>query len=348
VIVLAGTLASNHVRGQPGGVFAAVLAGAATLVLLLGRRQPVAAVLMCGLLVGLYFALGYVDGPIFLVVPTATLVVAIHHPSRRWGYAAAGSVVLVAVGLLMRGWDGDLQKNLWQGFLVAALVAAAGAAGTTIRGRREAAAERAQRAAAEEQLRMAHDLHDGVGHGLAVIALQSGVALHVLEKEDADVMAARRALEVIRETSRESLEALRAELSRLAPDVSAPRAAHRGLADLPVLVDRFRAGGLSVSLSGVVGSVPDQVDEVAYVIVQEALTNVLRHASANRAVVSLRTEPSELLVSVIDDGRGGEVVEGLGITGMRARVQRLGGSLSVGQAPEGFQVRAVLPLNGSA
>lgn len=197
---------------------------------------------------------------------------------------------------------------------------------------------------------MAQDLHDGVGHGLAVIAMQSGVVLHLLDKPDVDRVAARRALQAIRETSRESLDALRAELSRLAPGATAPRAARRGLADLDVLLDRVRAGGLTVSVEGgvVPGSLPEAVDESAYVIVQESLTNVLRHASASRAVVALRAEAAALVVTVTDDGKGADVVEGMGISGMRARAQRLGGTLEVGRAPDGFRVRAVLPREAPA
>jgi signal transduction histidine kinase len=186
-----------------------------------------------------------------------------------------------------------------------------------------------------------------VGHGLAVIAMQSGVALHLLDKDVIDRDAARRALQAIRGTSRESLESLRAELSRLTPSASASTAPRRGLADLDVLLERVRAGGLSVDLRNGHDSVPQEVDETAYVIVQEALTNVLRHASAGRAVVELRREDGVLLVSVRDDGEGAAVVEGFGITGMRSRVTRLGGTLHVGRTPQGFEVLAELPLKES-
>jgi signal transduction histidine kinase len=345
LVVLAGTLASNHGSADHAG-FAAGLAGLATLALLLAGHRPITAVLLNAGLIATYFALGYADGPVFLVLPVATFLLAVQQPLPRWAPTAAGAAALVASGLLARGvWRGDgLQKALWQSLAVAAMLAAAGAVGTAVRSRRQAAAERTQRAAAEEQLRMAQDLHDGVGHGLAVIAMQSGVALHLFDKDDLDRVAARRAVQVIRETSRESLAALRAELARLAPSAPAPVAPRRRLADLAVLVDRVRAGGLSVSLDASHDTVPENVDEAAYAIVQEALTNVLRHASADRAVVEVRADGDELLVSVTDDGQGGAVVEGLGISGMRARARRIGGSLRVGRTPDGFQVRAALPL----
>jgi signal transduction histidine kinase len=195
---------------------------------------------------------------------------------------------------------------------------------------------------------MAQDLHDGVGHGLAVIAMQAGVALHVL---DEDPVAARRSLEAIRETSRESLDALREELVRLSPvsGEAAPRTPRNGLADLETLADRVRAGGVHVVLDGSAGPVPAAVDAVAYAVVQEALTNVLRHADATTAQVQLRRDGDRLEISVTDDGReasdhGGGA--GLGIPGMRSRVEALGGTLEAGPRPgNGFAVRAVLPIS---
>lgn len=193
---------------------------------------------------------------------------------------------------------------------------------------------------------MAQDLHDGVGHGLAVIAMQAGVALHVLEREPE---RARASLQAIRDTSRESLQALRAELSRLAPgpDEPAARRPHNGMADLPGLVGRVRAGGLAVRLDQTHDTVPDAVGTVAYLVVQESLTNVLRHSGASAAEVTTRVDDAGgLLITVIDNGRGGQVHEGMGIRGMRARVQALGGSIAIGSSPGGFTVRARLPLDG--
>ena len=145
----------------------------------------------------------------------------------------------------------------------------------------------------------------------------------------------------------ESLEALRAELARMAPGAPAARAPRRGVGDLPVLVDRIRGGGLSVDLEVADGELPATASETAYVVVQEALTNVLRHASASKAKVSLRADGDALLVDVTDDGIGDAVVEGLGIGGMRTRVERLGGTLDVGRTADGFSVRARLPLGTS-
>jgi signal transduction histidine kinase len=175
--------------------------------------------------------------------------------------------------------------------------------------------------------------------------MQAGVALHVLDRDPAK---ARESLLAIRESSRESLEALRAELSRLSRDPAdaAPRTARNGLDDLPGLVARVRAGGLQVELGSHHDAVDDEVSHAAYLVVQEALTNVLRHSGAASASVDVSTESGGLLVSIVDDGQGGDVQEGLGLQGMRTRVERLGGTLRVGPVPGGFQVRASFPPVG--
>ena len=195
---------------------------------------------------------------------------------------------------------------------------------------------------------MAQDLHDGVGHGLAVIAMQAGAALHVLDKDPA---RARENLEAIRATSKESLDALRAELARMS-GAAGPRRPAPGLDDLDGLLDRVRGGGLVVDRSGSVDGVPESVGRTAYAVVQESLTNVLRHAQATRALVSFERRDGALVVTVRDDGRGGGPGGqdgqdgqdgGMGISGMRSRVEALGGTLEAGPGPSGFRVRAVLP-----
>jgi signal transduction histidine kinase len=234
---------------------------------------------------------------------------------------------------------------------VASVTVAAATIGSLVRARQLATAERAARAVTEEQLRMAQDLHDGVGHGLAVIAMQAGVALHVLDR---DPGAARRSLEAIRDASTESLDSLRAELSRLSG--AAPRAPRRGLADLAVLADRLRSTGLAVHLAwaGDAADVPGETGGAAYTIVQEALTNVLRHATARRVDITIDAgDPVRLTVR--DDGRGPGTVGngppaegwqdgGMGLRGMRERAEALGGRFSAGPGADGgFVVTAELP-----
>jgi signal transduction histidine kinase len=342
LVLLAVTLAGTFGRSHSGPWGAGVLAGLAVLALLLRGRDPGLAWLGNAAAVSAYFALGYDDGPVFLSIFASAYAVTSRWPARRWApYTAV--VVPVLLTMASRWSDASLASVGGRVVLFLAVLAAAAAVGAAMRTRGETRREQARRAATEERLRMAHDLHDGVGHGLAVIAMQAGVALHVLERDPAK---ARDSLLAIRETSRESLDALRAELSRLATDpaAAAPRTAHSGLDDLPGLVGRVRAGGLQVDLRSSEVEVSDEVGMSAYLVVQEALTNVLRHSDAVSARVDVSTVDGMLLVSVVDDGKGGDVQEGLGLQGMRTRVERLGGGLRVGPSDRGFEVRATFPV----
>lgn len=371
VVELVGTLGSNARADTRGpALLAALLALVAVLPVLL--RQPPGWVLaVSGAFVGVYFTAGYADGPIFMVLPAVTFAAAWSLPPRRWvGWAVVGAA-LVATGILLNpvestrfdggrgpwgtggGPEGDLSQ--WQAFGQVALIAACGAVATALRSRNEARAQRQRRAVSDERVRMATDLHDGVGHGLAVIAMQAGAALHVLDR---DPEAARRNLEAIRLESKESLDLLRRQLARLAdadPGAeAAPRAPEHGLADLPALVERVRTGGLEVSLRVEADAVPAEAERAAYAVVQEGLTNVLRHAGASRAEVSiLASSGTELVVTVHDDGRGSDMLSkerrpGMGIVGMRSRVEALGGTLEAGPEVRGFRLRASIPLSGSS
>ncbi|MGH3412886.1 MAG: sensor histidine kinase [Marmoricola sp.] len=349
VIEVAGSIGANHERTALHLALAGVLAGLATLVLLAWRRWPLAALLGNAALTCAYFATGQDNGPILFTPVIATFLMARSRPPRVTVPWVAVEIGVGILGLALRSalwgdWSGG--QALGQSIVTIAVLFAAAAFGNNQRTRHEARADRARRAASEEQLRMAQDLHDGVGHGLAVIAMQAGVALHVLER---DPDKARESLEAIRDTSRESLAALRAEIGRLAPAARgpAPLVPRNGIDDLPALVDRVRAGGLELSLdTGGISRLPEAVDGTIYLVVQEALTNVLRHSGAGSAAVRLYDEHAErsVLATVTDDGQGGPVHEGMGLTGMRARVEALGGSLAVGPSPEGFMVWARIPL----
>ncbi len=348
VVISGGSVGANLARdgeydaglGARVAVVALALAAATTLFAI--DRQP-AVLLASGALSGGYFAAGGENGPIFFVLVVASFLLALRRPFGVWLPVLLGASALLWLGLLIRGlrWD-EVVIGTWQSIGVGALVAAATAIGTTIRHGRSADQDRASRIATEEQLRMAQDLHDGVGHGLAVIAMQAGVGLHLLER---DTEAVRAALTAIRDTSRESLEALRSELSQITGD-AAPRAPRRGLADLDVLVERVQAAGVDVRVTGTPVQVSGAADAVAYGVVQESLTNVLRHARARTVSVDLQEQQTSLVVVVTDDGVGAVVHdEGMGLSGMRSRVTALGGTLSAETAVGGgFRVRAVLPL----
>ena len=198
-----------------------------------------------------------------------------------------------------------------------------------------------------DRLRTAQDVHDIVGHGLAAITMQAGVALHVLDRSPRQ---AREVLESIKASSQDALDELRATLAvfRSAGDGRAPTP---DLDRLDVLVARTTGVGVPVDLvhDGERVRMPATVELTAYRIVQESLTNVLRHAGPTRATVRLAHAPDALTVEITDTGRGpsGDDGEGQGITGMRARAGAVGGMLEAGPGRGGgFIVRARLPLDG--
>ncbi len=202
-----------------------------------------------------------------------------------------------------------------------------------LRNRREAIAEAGRRAAGEEQARLARELHDVIAHSLSVIVVQAAAADDVF---DARPDQARAALRSIEGAGREALGDLRRLLAGEQP----------GLDRLGELAEPLRAAGLEVAMS-VDGAAPAEVEGSAYRIVQEALTNTLRHASARRAEVEVRAHDGVLELDVRDDGRGGGFADGAGrgIAGMRERAALLGGTLEAGSRPDGgFRVHARLPL----
>jgi signal transduction histidine kinase len=349
-LLVVGTAAANHAVGSPSpAILGVLLATAAMLPTVLpgfGSRWgvPVGALLLtAGAFTGAYFACGYADGPIFLALPAVTFVVAISTPVAQWIRWAVPALVFVALGLAGRyaWWEQDAgHQHFWQAVGAVAIVAATGAIATAARSRMDAHAERVGRAASEERLRMAQDLHDGVGHGLAVIAMQAGVALHVLDRDPA---AARESLEAIRATSKEALGALRSELATIAGE-PAPRRPTAGVEAIPALVERVRSAGLVVEVIGEPGYLSTDTGAAAYGVVQEALTNVLRHAGASAAQVRWERRADRVVLAVTDDGRGGAVQdEGMGIGGMRSRVEGIGGTFRAGPGARGFEVVAEMP-----
>jgi signal transduction histidine kinase len=208
--------------------------------------------------------------------------------------------------------------------------------------------EAAQRRAMEERLRIARELHDSLTHSISVIQVQAGVAVHLARKRGEDVPPA---LLAIQEAGADAVRELRATLGVLRSEDDGDGS---GLGQLDGLVARARAAGLpvTVSVTGAKRPLPSGVDQAAYRIVQEALTNVSRHAEHASASVQLHYTPETLLIQVDNDGKG--IVTqagtrpsgpGLGLVGMRERVSALGGQLRAGpQDGGGFQVRAELPV----
>jgi signal transduction histidine kinase len=357
--LLAGLFGTQSAAGyqpeaRPPDVLAYLLVTAAALSLVT-RRRPELTLALTGTLVAAYLAIGYPFGPVLLtVLPAAYWLAEVRPPGRAaLPVITAFAVILVATAAkrtrepFPQEAVGDL---FWTTVVWGAILAAVFALGVAVRARREGTAgvrsEQARRVASEERLRMAQELHDSVGHGLAVIAMQAGVALHVLDRSPEQ---ARAAMEAVRATSKESLENLRAELEALRSPGAADRRPAPGLGDLGRLTERVRAGGIrvDVDIAADLPPLPSTVDKAAYRVVQESLTNVLRHADAAAARITVGWADGTLLLDVTDTGRPRESsgTNGSGIRGMRAQVEALGGTLTAGPLPAGgFAVAARLPV----
>jgi signal transduction histidine kinase len=323
------------------------------------RRYPVA---VLGVVFGAiltYFVLGYAGGPVWLalIIAYVTAVLA--------GHRLAAAIVAVA-GFLTFPWldyllrDQPAPSPVGIAGLAAWLLVLLGVS-EAVRIRRERAAEavriqeeEARRRAGEERLRIARELHDALGHHLSLINLQSGVALHLNTELPEQ---ARSSLTAIKQASKEALTELRSVLDILRQEgESASRSPTWTLARLDDLVSQAAAAGLVVKTEtdGEVRPLPFAVDVAAFRIVQEALTNVTRHAGPATATVLVSYGDRDVSVQVDDDGRGASPHgsapgSGKGIVGMRERVAALGGDLEAGPRPGGgFRVRARLPLDGAA
>jgi len=296
---------------------------------------------------------------LMFVLGVGSYSVAAYSTLRR----ALAGLAVTAVGATIYGLaNHDIMSgntgNLWSAAFFATAIVAAWLAGVFIRGRREASAQaartaaaeqQAERAVADERARMARELHDIVSHNLSVVVLQAAGA-QAVGGPGADP-----ALEKIERSGRQALVEMRRLLGVLRQPGDQPArpelSPQPGVAELPALVEGVRAAGLPVALAidGDPAGLPAAVDISAYRIVQEALTNVLKHAGRASAQVSVSCGADEVLIEVTDDGpgpqAGGQASGGHGLAGMRERVALFGGELTAGPRPAGgFAVRARLPL----
>ncbi|MEU8246520.1 histidine kinase [Nonomuraea sp. NPDC048916] len=323
------------------------------------RRWPLGA--MCAGLVPetLLTGLGYGTG----MAGMAGLVLLYSVASYRGLAMALGALTLSIVVYVVSAVAGPIAGTRWSDHLVAAVVlVAVWGAGRSLRLRRAYLEELKQRAArlerahaadtraarAEERSRIARELHDVVAHHVSVMTVQASAARRVLAS---DPELAHEALSAIEHTGRMALTEMRNIVGVLRTDARAELGPQPGMRDLPALVEQMREAGLETRLTigGEPGPIPAGVDLAAYRLVQEGLTNSLRHAGAGaRAVVTVRHEPHELDVRVEDDGRGGGPLPGgpgHGLVGIRERVALYGGFLSIGpRSGGGFEVRARFPL----
>jgi signal transduction histidine kinase len=228
-----------------------------------------------------------------------------------------------------------------------AVAVGAWALGEAARNRRVAIEEEAQRALGEEQARIARELHDVIAHSVSMIVVQAAAADDVFDERPDQ---AREALRSIERAGRDAMRELRRLLSAVRPGLEIdPTEPQPGLERVDELAESLRAGGLEVAVLrvGEPAPLPTGLDLSAYRIVQEALTNTLRHAQATRADVTLTYGADALDVDVRDDGRAapGNGVGGHGLVGMRERAALLGGTLEAGPQPGGgYRVHAHLPL----
>jgi signal transduction histidine kinase len=268
----------------------------------------------------------------------------------RWAYLAlCGAFAVVGLSAPM---DAVSAAEVGFGFIVIFLV---WYMGRRLRSRAERAAHlereqaaEARRAVAEERARIARELHDVVAHRVSLMTVQAGAAKTVAAD---DLEGAVQAMEAVEVAGRQALSELRHLLDVLRPEADVDGLDPQpGLADVPRLVAQFEQAGLDVSLTmnGAPTDLPVRVDLSAYRIVQEALTNVLKHAGTTaRAEVRLSTDDHGVAIEVLDDGHGDTILpgSGQGIVGMRERAQLLGGSLEAGPRPRGgFHVVARLPI----
>ncbi|MBQ1027831.1 sensor histidine kinase [Micromonospora sp. C95] len=282
----------------------------------------------------------------FLAVDAALAVVAANR-SRRVSVPAAGAVLVTQV---LAAFVNFGVEPVDQAALTVLAVATAWIAGNSVRARRSYAAALRRHAAAEavtaERLRIARELHDMVAHSIGVIAIQAGVGARVIDTQPAQ---ARAALATIEAASRDTLAGLRRTLGALrrGDGDQAPLEPVPGLVDLERLIAATGDAGVRVELSAVGdGPVPAEIDLAAFRIVQEALTNVVRHAGVDACRVVVECGDHAVTVEIVDDGRGGPIgVEGHGLIGMRERVTAVGGRFRAGpRAGGGFRVAAWLPV----
>src|SRR4051812_29049086 len=349
-----GGNASVHYRDPDA--LGVVLALGCSLPYFFRRRAPLAVLIANVVAVCAMAIAGYV----FNVQAQMLLVGAYTVGSHANGRARIVGPLVIAAGLLAVALFGEHDSSGTDLLLTGAIYSGAYLSGSTIRNRRlyfgelEARAaelererdERAARAVADERLHIAQELHDVVAHSLGVIAVQAGVGAHVIDRDPTE---AKRSLEAIAGTSRSTLTEIRRILGVLRDDGDATYQPAPGLADLDRLVGDFEVAGLSVAVSvaGDPQPLPPGVDLTAYRIVQEALTNALKHAGPAHACVTVDYRPGEVRLDVSDDGRGITATTtdgGHGLLGMRERVGVYGGTLRAGPTTGGgFSVAATLP-----
>jgi signal transduction histidine kinase len=316
------------------------------------RRVWPVPVLAWTLLMTVVIALARVPVGPFLPMAFALYTVAATRPRRVALRALAASQLVVVMVVVMFGYLPTGPKIIANGIANVLVIGASWAIGYSVHRAREYGAGLTQQAMQAERLRIARELHDVVAHNMSVIAVQAGMGHFVIDSDPAEAKAALAAIET---TSRAALRELRGMLGVLradTDDVAARYGPVPGLGDLDRLLARTADAGVAVEVEvrGEPRPLPSGVDTSAYRIVQEALTNVVRHARTDRARLHLRFGVEDVAVEVTDRGAGRGVPAGAGghgLVGMRERVAIYGGTFDAGPLPGGgFRVAASLPVGG--
>lgn len=341
-----------------------LLVAAAFLPLAFRRKAPWPVFLISGIAAISYNVMIPAPAPTILAPMIAIYTVTLHSKPRR-----SGLVALLVIGLVVAAalfvfsptirWVSEVMGPI-------VLLTATALLGQSERNRREYLAEyerraleaertreeEARRRVDEERIRIAREVHDIVAHSLSIVTVQAGAAAALLDNSP---QGARESIENVRQTGKQALTELRSMLDVLrTPDAENPLAPAAHITNVGSLIEGVREAGIEVDLrtEGDLGSVPAYAGVSAYRIVQEALTNVVRHSGAQSVDVIIAANPRELSVIVVDDGGGDptprRMVEGHGIRGMRERVDALGGNFEIGPVEgAGVRIKATIPLTRS-
>jgi signal transduction histidine kinase len=357
----------EHFANPPGGansLLGYVLIAGTFLPLALRRKSPWLALVLSGTFAVAYTITPQAPAPVNLGPMFALYTLAAYSKRRRGGFLALLVIVIIAAVPIFAfsssvRWVSDVAGAF-------VLLAAAALLGEAERNRREYIAEVEQRAADaeltretealrrvdEERIRIARDVHDIVAHSLSIVTVQASAASALI---DTDTVRAKESIENVRATGKRALTELRSMLDVLRTGESvSPLEPTADITHLDSLVATVRDAGIAVTIdiAGDLDAVPAFAAVSAYRIVQEALTNVVRHSGATSATVGVAITPSKLTLAVTDNGSGSEIdpdaTPGHGIRGMRERVEALGGRFSAESERTGFAVCAVIPLTRSS
>jgi signal transduction histidine kinase len=350
---------------RPVDLVAVALLGVAAGALAVRGRYPILVLVVLNAVTLAWSAAQY-PGRVIILAP----LIACYNLAalRGWRWGLGGTVATALSALLATRLAFGASEPAGANASAVWMAATAGAAGTAVGYYRallvatraqlaresQTREDQARRRGVEERLRIARELHDVVGHTLAAISVQAGVGIHLFQRRPAQALEA---LTAIKQISDQGLADVRTILGvlRADDDPDQPRTPRGGLDQLDTLLDGVRAAGVQPQLTihGSARPLPAAVDLAAYRIIQESLTNVLRHARARTAWLDLRYEPSQVVIRILDDGSAASPYEtgttdqdGHGISGMRERALALSGQFTAGAHPDGgFQVRCALPTD---